>query len=110
MTKCIIKNERMEIVGQYNKEELNGIAVTKIKQNLIDENNYNSKLKRYLEARVLYMNNLPIVISTEKTSEELLDFDEVVGSRIIEMSKGDIIQLQGRELNYTCKLHVIKRR
>lgn len=43
----------MEIVGQYNKEELNGIAVTKIKQNLIDENNYNSKLKRYLEARVL---------------------------------------------------------
>lgn len=46
------------------------------------------------------MNNLPIVISTEKTSEELLDFDEVVGSRIIEMSKGDIIQLQGRELNY----------
>ncbi len=100
-------------------------AVTKIKQNIIDEAVYNRKLNQYTSARVLYiddllkgrltdtdinimyeivnyryMNNMPIIISTEKSPNELLAFDEAIGSRLIEMCRGNIIQLQGKELNY----------
>ena len=47
-----------------------------------------------------YMNNLPLIISTEKNLDELLVFDEATGSRIIEMCIGNIIYLEGKELNY----------
>ena len=100
-------------------------VVTKLKQNIIDEENYNKELNQYTSARVLYiddllkgkltetdsnilyeivnyryMNNIPIIISTEKSPNDLLVFDEAIGSRIIEMCRGNIIQLQGKELNY----------
>lgn len=100
-------------------------AVTKIKQNIINEEGYGRELSRYATARVLYiddmlkgrlteadvnimyeiinyryMNNMPIIISTEKSPNELLVFDEAIGSRIIEMCRGNIVQLQGKELNY----------
>lgn len=100
-------------------------AVTKIKQNIIDEEAYNRELNQYTSARVLYiddllkgrltetdinimyeivnyryMNNMPIIISSEKSPEDLLVFDEAIGSRLIEMCRGNIIQLQGKELNY----------
>lgn len=100
-------------------------AVTKIKQNIIDEVVYNRELNRYTSARVLYiddllkgrltdtdinimydivnyryMNNMPIIVSTEKSPNDLLAFDEAIGSRLIEMCRGNIIQLQGKELNY----------
>lgn len=100
-------------------------AATRLKQVMIDEAAYNRELQCYMQARVLYiddllkgrttesdvnilyeivnyryMNNLPLVISTEKSIDELLDFDEAIGSRIIEMCRGNIIQLRGKELNY----------
>ena len=46
------------------------------------------------------MNNKPMVISTEKLPDELLNFDEAVGSRILEMCRGNIILFDGKELNY----------
>ena len=104
-------------------------AVTKIKQNIIDEKVYNRELNQYTSARVLYiddllkgrltetdvnimyeivnyryMNNMPIIISTEKSPDDLLIFDEAIGSRLIEMCRGNIIQLQGKELNYRLPL------
>lgn len=100
-------------------------VVTKIKQNIIDEEAYSRELKKYTSARVLYiddllkgrltetdinimyeivnyryMNHMPIIISTEKSPMELLEFDEAIGSRLIEMCKGNIIQFRGKELNY----------
>ncbi|MCR5791358.1 MAG: ATP-binding protein [Lachnospiraceae bacterium] len=100
-------------------------AVTKMKQNITDEQGYSRELERYSKARVLYiddllkgrvtesdtnilyelinhryMNSLPLVISTELMTEQLLAFDEAIGSRIIEMCRGNIIQLLGKELNY----------
>lgn len=100
-------------------------TVTKIKQNITDEAVYSRELKRYTSARVLYiddllkgrltetdvnimyeivnyryMNHMPVIISTEKSQGELIDFDEAVGSRILEMCRGNIITLQGSELNY----------
>ena len=47
-----------------------------------------------------YMNNLPIIVSTEKSLDQILEFDEAIGSRIIEMCRKYIIDLQGKELNY----------
>jgi DNA replication protein DnaC len=100
-------------------------AVTKIKQLLTDEGAYTREVLGYCTARVLYiddflkgkitesdinimyeivnhryMNNLPMIISTEKSTEELLEFDEAIGSRIIEMCRGNIVQFLGKELNY----------
>lgn len=100
-------------------------TVTKIKQIMTDEVSYDREMGRYAQSRVLYiddllkgkitesdvnimyeivnyryMNSLPVIISTEKTLTELLEFDEAIGSRLIEMCRGNIIQLQGKELNY----------
>ena len=98
---------------------------TSLKQNVGDETRYNMELERYKKARVLfiddllkgkvteadinllyeiinyrYLNKLPLIISTEKTRAELIEFDEAIASRIIEMSKGHIIEFKGKELNY----------
>lgn len=100
-------------------------AVTKIKQSVIDEEAYSREMSQYMSARVLYvddllkgklteadinimyeivnyryMNNMPMVISTEKTPNDILAFDEATGSRIIEMCRGNIVQFRGKELNY----------
>lgn len=100
-------------------------AVTRIKQLLTDEAAYGQEISRYMNARVLYiddflkgritesdvnimyeivnhryMNRLPMIISTEKGIRELMEFDEAIASRIIEMSKGNVVRFQGGDLNY----------
>lgn len=100
-------------------------TVTRLKQEIVDAKEYDKDIGQYIKARVLYiddllkgkitesdinimyeiinyryMNNLPIIVSTEKSLEQLLDFDEAIGSRILEMCRGNIVILQGRELNY----------
>lgn len=48
-----------------------------------------------------YLNHLPIIVSTEFTTERLLAFDEGVGSRIYEMCKAYIVEIEkSRENNY----------
>lgn len=47
-----------------------------------------------------YLQRLPVIISTEKTIEQLLEFDEAIGSRLIEMSKGYIITFDSSVPNY----------
>lgn len=103
-------------------------AVTRIKQSITDESAYNREISLYSMARVLYiddllkgklseadvnimyeianyryMNNMPMIISTEKSPNDLLIFDEAIGSRIIEMCRGNIVHLQGKDLNYRLK-------
>ena len=100
-------------------------VATKLKQLITNDYDYNTELNKYKKARVLfiddmlkgkttesdinllyeiinyrYLNKLPLIISTEKTREELIEFDEAIASRIIEMSKKNIIELRGKELNY----------
>ncbi|MFG6393830.1 MAG: ATP-binding protein [Lachnospiraceae bacterium] len=100
-------------------------AMTKIKQHILDETVYSSELGRYMDAPVLYiddllkgklsetdvnvmyelvnhryMNNLPLIISTEKDLEGLLVFDESTGSRLIEMCGENIAYIKGKEFNY----------
>ena len=47
-----------------------------------------------------YLNQLPFVVSSEKSSIELLNIDEAIGSRLIEQAKGHSILLNDRKLNY----------
>lgn len=100
-------------------------AITKLKQTITDEENYERELSQYISARVLYiddflkgrlteadvnimyeivnaryMQSRPIILSTEKSPNDLLVFDEAIGSRLIEMCRGNIIELQGKELNH----------
>ena len=99
--------------------------ITNIKQNMMDSEYYNKIMSRYKNARVLfiddlfkgritdsdinimfelinhrYFNNLPIIVSSECGVLRLMDVDEALGSRLIEMSKGRVVELRGRELNY----------
>ena len=50
-----------------------------------------------------YLNNLPIIVSSEYNADKLLDADEGVGSRIIEMTKNYLVEIEGRENNYRLK-------
>jgi len=47
-----------------------------------------------------YLNNLPIIISSEYNADKLLDADEAIGSRIIEMTKNYLVEIDGRHNNY----------
>lgn len=100
-------------------------AVTRIKQVITDKEDYYRVIGPYCTAQLLYiddllkgrttdtdlnilyeiinyryMNHGPMVISTEKMPEQLLDFDEAIGGRILEMCGPYIIRLEGRELNH----------
>ena len=99
--------------------------ITKLKQNITDDTIYSTLINKYKSEKVLiiddlfkgritesdvnimfeiinyrYLNQLPIIISTEKTPESILNIDEAIGSRIIEMSKGYIIEFTASGLNY----------
>lgn len=103
-------------------------AITRLKQLITDDAAYEEKINQYKTARVLliddfakgkitesdinimfeiinyrYLNLKPIIISSELTQSRLLDFDEAVGSRIIEMCKGRITEIIGIENNYRLK-------
>ena len=100
-------------------------AITNIKQNMLDSVYYNRVMNRYKNARVLfvddlfkgkitdsdinimfelinhrYFNNLPMIVSSECSVGRLLDIDEALGSRLVEMTKGRVVELRGKELNY----------
>ena len=100
-------------------------AITNIKQNMLDSVYYNRVMNRYKNARVLYVddlfkgkitdsdinimfelinhryfNNLPMIISSECGVGRLLDIDEALGSRLVEMTKGRVMEIRGKELNY----------
>ncbi|MBV7275716.1 ATP-binding protein [Clostridium sp. PL3] len=99
--------------------------ILKLKQNILDEEFYVNCLRKYKVSSVLiiddlfkgkindadinivfeiinyrYMNNLPIIVSSEFTAERLLFFDEGVGSRIIEMCKDYMVEILGKENNF----------
>lgn len=47
-----------------------------------------------------YLKKLPIIVSSEFGADRLLEFDEAIGSRILQMCKGHIFELRGKHLNY----------
>ena len=100
-------------------------VISKLKRVMLDDLQYGTQIEKYKTTRVLliddflkgkntesdinimyeiincrYINHLPVIVSTEKSVEEIIDFDEAVGTRIVEMCKGNIVRLKGAELNY----------
>lgn len=47
-----------------------------------------------------YLNNLPILVSSERDIDEISDIDDAVGSRIYEMTRDYNVTLRGDGLNY----------
>ena len=99
--------------------------IAKLKQKITDEYEYNSELYKIISSSVLFIDDLfkgkitgsdinimyeiintrylerkPIIISTECDIERLLNIDEAIGSRIIEMSKGHIVMFDNSTINY----------
>ncbi|WP_297522980.1 ATP-binding protein [uncultured Clostridium sp.] len=115
-----VKNKGTKVIYMPYRD-----VITSIKQSLIDEVNYLKKITKYKECELLmiddlfkgkitesdinimfeiinhrYLNNLPMMISTEFNSDRILNFDEALGSRIVEMCKGHMKEVIGRENNY----------
>ena len=113
-------NAGMSVKYMCYREEM-----TSLKAKVMDEVAYTCEINRLKQARVLfiddflkgkitesdiniiyeivnyrYNNDLPIIISTEKDLDGLINFDEAIGSRIIEMCKGFIVVFRGKELNH----------
>ena len=103
-------------------------VITNLKQNILDKEYYKNLVGKYQQAEILliddlfkgkvnetdinimfeivnhrYINKLPIIASTEYLLEEMLSFDEAIGSRLYEMSKGFIVEIKGKENNYRLK-------
>ena len=99
--------------------------VTKLKQEITDDYNYTEHINRLKTAKVLfiddmlkgkitdsdvnimyeiinyrYLERLPMIVSTEKTPNELLSFDEAIGSRVLEMCKGYVVAFDSSVPNY----------
>jgi DNA replication protein len=94
-------------------------VITKLKQNMIDEEFYTRTISKYQLCEVLliddlfkgkindtdvnimfeiinyrYLNFLPIIVSSEFSIDKLLAFDEGVGSRIYEMAKDYVVEIE----------------
>jgi DNA replication protein DnaC len=101
-------------------------VITRVKQNIMDEEYYKKTIAKYQTCEVLliddlfkgkitesdlnimfeiinyrYLNYLPVIISTEFVVENLLSVDEAVGSRIYEMCKDYVVEIErGKEGNW----------
>lgn len=115
-----LENKKIPVVYMPYRD-----VVTSIKQNMLDKEYYAKQLSKYQTAKMLliddlfkgkvtesdinimfeiinyrYLNYLPIIVSSEFTAERLLDFDEGVGSRMIQMCENYTVEIRGRENNY----------
>ena len=121
-TACSVKliNKGIVVIYMGYREEM-----TVLKSKVTDEAAYTREINRYKTAPVLfvddflkgkiteadvnvvyeiinyrYNNDLPVIISTEKTLDDLIDYDEAIGSRLVEMCRGYIIVFNDEKLNY----------
>jgi DNA replication protein DnaC len=100
-------------------------AITALKQNMLDEYYYQREISKYKNATVLliddlfkgkitetdinimfeiinyrYLKGSPMIVSSEYTSDKLLNIDEAIGSRIIEQCDGRMIEFIGKSFNH----------
>ncbi len=103
-------------------------VITRLKQIITFDDEYAKEISKYKNARVLliddlfkgkitdsdlnimfdiinhrYLKQTPIIISSEYTQQRLLDFDEAIGSRIIQICKNRICEFIGIDFNYRLK-------
>lgn len=100
-------------------------SVTDLKQTVTDSINYKKAINKYLKAPVLliddlfkgritdsdiniffeiinhrYLHQRPIIVSSEFSHNQLIEIDEAIGSRIVEMCRGYIIHFGDHDLNH----------
>ena len=100
-------------------------SITNLKQSIRDAENYQREINIYKNSQTLiiddlfkgkitesdtnimyeiinyrYFKNLPIIVTSEKTVDDLIEIDEAIGSRLYEMSKNYIATMMGENLNY----------
>ena len=93
--------------------------IMRLKQCCMDPINYNKEIEQYKNCTVLFVDDLlkgqtseadrkyiyeiinyrymtekPIIVSTEKSLDELMDYDAAITSRIIEMCRENIIEFK----------------
>lgn len=93
-------------------------AITRIKQNVLNEEFYKKQLGKYCDAKLLiiddmlkgkiteadknfmfelvnyrYIKRLPMIISSEYTIQDIINFDEAIGGRIYEMCKNFLVEI-----------------
>lgn len=114
--------------GRYCRYvEYNNMMVA-LKQSVMDKINHEMEMEKLLNPSILfiddflkgsvtsvdlnyiyriinsrYLSNKPLIISTEKSMDEIISWDEAVGSRLVEMAGGNIISFSGDKLNYRLK-------
>lgn len=116
-------------VGCVYREYL--AMITDLKQTSMDETDYIRELEKYINPPVLflddflkgtptqadlkhiykvintrYLKGMPMIISTEKSLRDILMWDEAIGSRLIEMCQGNVIEFP-RELENNYRLRGI---
>ena len=105
-------------------------SIISIKQSMMDKEYYQKSINRFKMCKVLliddlfkgsitgsdvnimfeiinfrYLNGMPMIVSCERSIEEIMAVDEAIGSRIYEMSCGYVLSLSGRRLNYRLYRH-----
>lgn len=104
--------------------EYNNMIVS-LKQSIMDEENHLREMEKYLSPRVLFLDDFlkgkttetdlsyiyrivntrylqqkPMIISTEKSVREILYFDEAVGSRLMEMAGENVVSFDDSSENH----------
>ena len=51
-----------------------------------------------------YFKGSPVIISSECSMKQIIELDEGIGSRILEMCKGHIVEIVGKENNYRLRI------
>ncbi len=99
--------------------------IMSLKQSVMDEENFIREMDKYINPRVLfiddflkgkttptdinyiyrivnsrYLKSKPLIISSEKTIEDILGWDEAIGSRLVEMAGENIINFDKNTSNY----------
>lgn len=105
-------------------EEYTSMIMT-LKQSVLDEANFITEIDKYLNPRVVfiddflkgkpsdadlkyiyrvvntrYLKGKPMIISTEMRMEDIIQWDEAIGSRIMEMCQGNVITFDEDCVNY----------
>lgn len=100
-------------------------SITNLKQSITDSENFQKEISKYKNAQVLliddlfkgaitksdinimyeivnyrYFKSLPIITTSEKTIDDLIEIDEAIGSRLYEMSRNYVAEMIGDKLNY----------
>ena len=121
----------INLIGQNIgcKYELYTTMLTNLKQSVMDEENFIREMSKYKNPRVLFLDDFlkggatnadlkyifeiinerylkkkPFIISTEMSIKQIVSWDEAIGSRLVEMCKGNIIEFGSNVQNHRLQL------